>query len=485
MIGKTIFIYAGILHRPITGRMANRCAASMWGFLVAGLFLPAALWSAPLTLRVDLLHSGTASEESFQIDGVYQEGPWPGPPGKTEDTLGLGKYFFEVRDNRTTSILYSRGYASIFGEWELTADAKQQRQRFSESVRFPLPTGAVKLVLKKRDNRNAFREVWSGLLDPKKATRENDTGYPVWEVMKNGEPTQKVDILLLGDGYSSAELDQWRKDARRITEKLFSLPPFLELRQDFNVWAIDTPAPASGIARPSDGISRTTPLGATYDAFGSERYVLTFENKRVRRIAAGAPYEFLLILVNERKYGGGGIFNLYSTAAAHNAFTPYLVIHEFAHHFAGLADEYYTSDVAYLAGEDPPEPWEPNVSNNPKSPKWADLVAPGMPLPTPWPKAAFESLQAGIQAERKKIRAEKRPEDEMEALFRKEQKLITELLSTAKHAGKAGVFEGANYLAKGAYRSQVDCLMFTRDDVGFCAACRRAIERVIRLYLPD
>jgi hypothetical protein len=45
-----------------------------------------------------------------------------------------------------------------------------------------------------------------------------------------------------------------------------------------------------------------------------------------------------------------------------------------------------------------------------------------------------------------------------------------------------GAFEGANYQAKGSYRSQVDCIMFLRDDVPFCSACRSALEEVIDQY---
>ena len=77
-------------------------------------------------------------------------------------------------------------------------------------------------------------------------------------------------------------------------------------------------------------------LRATYDAFGSERYVLTFDNKRMREAASAAPYEFIEIIVNDREIRrGGGIFNLYANVAADNAFTPYVFVHEFGHHFAG------------------------------------------------------------------------------------------------------------------------------------------------------
>jgi hypothetical protein len=210
--------------------------------------------------------------------------------------------------------------------------------------------------------------------------------------------------------------------------------------------------------------------------------VLTFDNKRMREAAAAAPYEFVEIIVNDRKYGGGGIFNLYATVAADNAFTPYIFVHEFGHHFAGLADEYYTSAVAYQGPSERPEPWEPNVTADPSGARWKSLISPGTPLPTLWPKDAFEAEQKEIQARRVDIRARKRPEQEMEDLFREERTRATKLLGPSAFAGKVGAFEGAMYEAKGYYRSQVDCIMFTRDEVGFCAVCRQAIHRVIDLY---
>ena len=182
-------------------------------------------------------------------------------------------------------MIYSRGFTSIYGEWETTGEAKQQRRAFSESVRFPAPALPVQVVIKKRGPRNEFREVWSIVVDPSDAGVER--GAPpklnVWAAMQNGAPRDKVDLLLMGDGYTAAETEKWHRDARRLTETLFTASPFKEHRQAFNVWAVDTPAEESGVARPSDGIFRRSPLRAAYDAFGSERYVLTFDNKRPLR----------------------------------------------------------------------------------------------------------------------------------------------------------------------------------------------------------
>lgn len=436
-------------------------------------------------MRLDYFHGGNATEEQMSLDGLVLEGAWPGRLDRTIDDTNLGKYYFEVLDRKTNRVLYSRGFASIFGEWQETPEAAEIRRQFHESLRFPAPTAPVQVVVKRRDRQNAFRELWSLAVDP--ADPAIDRSPPpstakVWAVIENGRPRDKVDLLLMGDGYTAGEMEKWHKDARRMTDLLFAAAPFKERRADFNVWAVDTPADESGVSRPSDGVYRRSPLRATYDAFGSERYLLTFDNKRMREAASAAPYEFIEIVVNDRKYGGGGIFNLFATVAADNAFTPYVFVHEFGHHFAGLADEYYTSDVAYEASAARPEPWEPNATADPHASKWSELIAPVTPLPTPWPKEQFEALEKQIQARRRQIRAAHRPEDEMEALFREEREKSTALLASGPFGHAVGAFEGAMYEGRGYYRPQADCIMFTRDEGGFCAVCRRAIERIIDLY---
>ena len=456
-------------------------------YLLLAIALPAIAFSQsanPRTMRVDYVHSGSAAEESFALDAVALEGAWPGPMDRRVDDSNLGRYQFQVIDRATNRVAYSRGYASIFGEWETTEEARDQRRAFQESLRFPAPSAPVQIVVKKRSPRGEFRELWSVLLDPADPaiSRASPPKLNVWPVIQNGAPRDKVDLLLLGDGYTAAEMDKWRADARRLAGILFAASPFKEHRTAFNVWAADTPAEESGVARPSDAFYRLSPLRAASDAFGSERYVLTFDNKRLREAASAAPYEFIEIVVNGRKYGGGGIFNLYATVAADNAFTPYIFVHEFGHHFAGLADEYYTSDVAFETGSGRPEPWEPNVTADPRAAKWKELLTPGVALPSPWPKQEFEMASEAIQARRRAIRADRRPEAEMEALFGEERDAETRLLASGPNVGKVGAFEGANYEPKGYYRSQQDCIMFTRDEAGFCAACRRAIERIIALY---
>jgi hypothetical protein len=454
---------------------------------LAVLLLSGPALAAPATMRLDYYHTGDAKQELFSVDRVVIEPlPWPGDMSKTIDDTNLGKYFFEVRDQKTKRVLYSRGFASIYGEWETTDEARTIMRTFSESLRFPAPDAPVEIVLRKRDAKNAWQDVWSTVIDPKDIFIDRSKSRAparLIPIQKLGDSAAKVDFLILGDGYTAREAKKFEADARRLTEVLFATSPFKEHRRNFNVWALCPPAHESGISRPSTGIYHDSPLGATYDAFGSERYVLSFDNRAVRKVAQFAPYEFIEILANNRTYGGGGIFNLYSTVAADNAFANYVFVHEFGHHFAGLADEYYTSSVAYAPATERVEPWEPNATAllDPAVLKWKDLVSPDTPIPTLWNKEAFEAYSREIQKRRAEIRKQKLPESVMEALFREELKHEQAMFAQEKYAGRVGAFEGANYEAKGYYRPQIDCIMFSRSN-HFCAVCRRAIERIIDLY---
>jgi hypothetical protein len=455
------------------------------GVVITSLLFSVFSAGAPRTLRVDYYHTGNAHEEWFSLDRVVLEPlEWPGNPHKAIDESQLGSYLFEVREQSSGKLLYSRGFNSVFGEWKTTEEARHGNRTFSESLRFPDPDAIVEVSLKERDA-SGFHEVWKTVVNPRDKfvdrARPSSPG-PLMELQKMGNPAGKVDLLVLGDGYTAAERTKFEKDARRFIEALFAIPPFREHRKDFNVWGLCPAAEEPGVSRPSSGIYRRSPLGASYDTFGTERYVLTMENRTLRDMASFAPYEFIEILVNGETYGGGGIFNQFACVAIDNPWAAYVGVHEFAHHFAGLADEYYTSDVAYLPPEHKSEPWEPNVTAllDPANLKWRDLLAPGTPIPTPWEKDEFDRFQRDIQKQRKELRAAGKPEASVDALFRLERQKEDAMLGAQKYAGKVGAFEGANYESQGYYRPEVDCIMFTRH-MSFCAVCRRAIERVIAM----
>ena len=441
------------------------------------------------TMRVNYFHTGNHGEEVIALDSVVSDGPWPGSRTRLIDTLNLGNYYFDVIDRETNQPVYSRGFASVYGEWQTTDEAKERAGTFAESVRFPWPKKPVQLVIKKRDDKGAFQQIFSTLIDPSSRFVNPSDRKPaghVWNVIENGPASEKVDLLVIGEGYTESELPKFHKDVERMIGKLFATEPFKSRRKDFNVRALDLAEPASGVHRPRTNDNRRTMTGVQYNIFDSERYVLTLDDHRMRDVASSAPYDFIEILVNEKQYGGGGIFNDQATACVDSAFAEYVFVHEFGHHFAALADEYYTSPVSYTSagGSEHIEPWEPNATalHDPANVKWKELIDAPTPLPTPWDKETFEKHSREIQKERARLRATNAPESEMDKLFTAERTWETQFLGSQKFAGKVGAFEGAAYEAQGLYRPELDCIMFTRDEVGFCRVCRKAIERIIDMY---
>lgn len=380
------------------------------------------------TLRVDYFHSGGPGGEVLKLDTVKIEAEWPGSRTRLVDSSDLGKYAFDVIDPVSNRVLYSRGFASMYGEWETTPEFRRRNRTFHESLRFPRPDAPVRVAVRKRDQHNVFQPLWQADVDPRSVSEmpsRTETGASAGRVstlLEGGPSSRAVDLLLISDGYSSAQAARFRADAERLVGALFAIEPFRSRRSDFNVRALHVPG---------------SPLSIEFNVFGLERYALSTGNRVLRDIAAAAPYDVIEILTNERKYGGGGIFNQQSTVAAANESSEYIFIHELAHNLAGLADEYVGS-VTYETGAPVKvEPWEPNITalHDPAVLKWRDLVEPGTPLPTPM------SL-----------------------------------------AGKVGAFEGGGYEARGLYRPEAECVMGSRKVTDFCRVCQRAINRIIDLH---
>jgi hypothetical protein len=439
-------------------------------------------------LRFDYHHTGNSLEEHIAFDKLRLEGPWPGSRTRLIDDTNLGKYLFEVLGGEGQRVIWSRGFASIYGEWETTAEAKTVRRALHESQRFPQPRAAAQLVLKKRQPDGSFTEIHRQTIDPADRFVERSPLVAQGEVValfENGPPAAKVDLLVVADGYTPAQRDKFVADTRRLVDVMFATEPFKRRKGDFNVRALFVPSPGEGIPNPRKDEWPATALGLSFNAFDSDRYVLTYANETLREVAAQAPYDALILLFNSRKYGGGGIFNLWATCASDTEPAPYVFVHEFGHSFGGLADEYYSSQVSY---EDfvPPgsEPWEPNVTAllDPAKLKWRDLVEANTSLPTPWGKEAFDELDLAYQKVRAEKIAAKAGEAEMEALFREVKAKTAPLLRGDPSFGRVGAFEGACYQAKGLYRPEIDCIMFTRNPTSFCRVCERALEKVIDLY---
>lgn len=471
--------------------MASSLLRSCAWAALAALAVPALAAPAqpaqPATVRVDYLHTGNALAESYALERVSIEPlPWPGDLSQAIDRTDRGNNMVEVVDPNTGAVLYSRGFSTIYAEWRSTEEANRISRGFEESVRFPKFDQPVRVRILKRDERNQFSVVWTADVDadaPDVVKKQGPAPAKPIPIRVSGPSPQKVDLLVLGDGYTAADMKKFEADVRRLADKLFQTSPFKERANDFNVWALAVPTAESGISRPSTGQHHASALGTRYDIFGSERYVLTLDNRALRDIAMYAPYEFIEILVNNETYGGGGIFGQFSTAAAANPWSNYLFIHEFGHHFAGLADEYYTSPVAYQSTGARPEPWEPNATalKDPAHLKWNKYVKAGTPLPTPWPKEEYETHSREYQKVRAELRKQNRPETEMDKLFRDDLAWTNALFAKSQYVHSVGAFEGANYEAKGYYRPEMQCIMFDRSET-FCHVCADAISAIIDLY---
>jgi len=455
------------------------------------------------TMRVDVFHSGDAKEEMFTIDRVIQEGPWAGNPLRLVAPLELGRYLLRVSDAASGTLIYSKGFDSYFGEYKTTEPGVNGvKKTFSESLLLPFPRNKVSLEVLLRDRQNIPQTVFSSEIDPADqfiVKEKFSDDVQVIEQVKNGPPAAKIDLVIIGEGYTETELEKFKRDLARFSELLLSQEPYQTFRDRFNISGLFKPSTESGCDEPSYGSFRNTSLGAAFDSFGSERYLLTDDNRALRNIAGHVPYDAIMIMVNTPRYGGGGIYNLYCTFSSDNQWNQYLCMHEFGHSFSGLADEYYTSAVAYNefypAGV---EPLEPNITAllDPKNLKWKELVTKKTAVPTLWEKAAYEVMEKVYQQKRRqtneKIAALKRanaPKAESEALQAQSEEMsrlngleVNAFFKKSRFQGKVGAFEGAGYAAKGLFRPMLDCLMFSRGRKPLCKVCEQAVIRTIRYY---
>lgn len=458
---------------------------------------------ADRTLRVDYLHIGNATEEVFTLDRFVEQGVWAGSRVHLLDPFENGRCVAKVYDPASGTVLFSRGFDSYFGEYRTTDQAaKGMRRAYHESVLIPMPKHRVRFALELRGAEGKPKEVASFDIDPAswEIVREKpDPAILIFPSHISGDVHAKVDLAILGEGYTLAEVGKFKADLERFTGLFLEAEPYRRVADRFNIVGVLKPSDESGIDEPSHGSYRRTALGATFDSLGSERYVLTEDNRALRAVAAAVPYDALYIMVNSARYGGGGIYGLYATFTTDNQWHRYVFLHEFGHSFGGLADEYYTSSTAY--NDFYPrgvEPVEPNITalRDPANLKWKALVTPGTAVPTPWEKADYDTQDMAYQKVRQalneKIAVAKRsgaPEAEVAKLQEESERLSREAaekadayLAKSKYVGVVGAFEGAGYSAHGLYRPMLDCLMFSKGAKPLCKVCQAAVERRIEHF---
>ena len=390
---------------------------------------------------MDYYHSGNYNNESYSFDELIEEPYWGGSKTNLVDTFNYGNYYVKVFNVDNDSLLYSRGYSTLFKEWQSTKEAKKINRTFSETVVIPYPKEKVRIELYSRNRRGKMKKKFTYIVDTANCFIKQDhrLAYPSFDIKVTGTPSKRVDVVILPEGYTAGQMGLFINDCNRFVHDFFKFAPYSNNKNKFNFRAILAPSVDSGTDIPAQHIWKNTILNTSYYTFNSERYLMTLDDKSVRDLAANAPYDQIYILVNSKKYGGGAIYNYYNVAVNSNRDAAKIIIHEFGHGFAGLADEYYDNSTAYGTFYNLNiEPWEPNITTLKHfNKKWENMVKPATPIPTP---------------------------------------------DIPKYKNKVGAFEGGGYEPKGMYRPMEDCLMKTFKGNKFCPVCRKSIQQMINFY---
>jgi hypothetical protein len=259
--------------------------------------------------------------------------------------------------------------------------------------------------------------------------------YTTQTVINNGPSANRIDLVFLGDGYRSRDMSKFDQDIRNAADYLFKTTPFSEYKTYFNVHKVNVISKDAGIDRPSKGISKDTALDMTFDYYGVSEAVYTplGSEYKVYQAAALVPQaDFVVVLCNDRDFGGSsGPFKNIPVVTT-NPLSLDLLVHELGHTLAFLADE---SD-----GSGQPPSREPskvnvtmakNIDGLKTAGKWDHWVTTGQPMPTP-----------------------------------------PELTGV-------GLFEGANGVSAGLYRPSNNCKMRSYNKP-FCKVCSEQIIR--RIY---
>jgi hypothetical protein len=456
------------------------------------------------TFRIDYFHIGDAKTEMITVDKMFRYGIWAGSLNHLVDNLNNGKYYVKIYDLATKKLIYSKGFDTLFGEYASSDDGVNGIVKsFHESAIIPFPKKKIMFALEKRNEQNLLEEFFRVEVDPASIyiikDKVSDATVEILKPVNNGDPHNKVDIAILAEGYTKSEREKFENDLKRFVDFFFEDEPYKSQKNNFNIYGVFKPSEESGTDLPGADIFVKTVLNTTFWTLGSERYLMTEDNLSMRNLAAHVPYDAIYIQVNHPRYGGGGIYNQYCTYTTDNQFAKYLFVHEFGHSFTGLADEYYTSDVAYNDFFKPTvEPVEPNITAlmDPKNIKWKKYLSSGIEVPTPWEKEEFDRFSYEWLKERNRLNSfiselkrNRAPESEIKAAEeeyamkdKKQSEKVDKYLTGSKFWNKVGAFEGAGYQPKGIYRPMIDCIMFSKGDKPFCKVCEEAIKEVIGSY---
>lgn len=409
--------------------------------------ISAGLAAQDKTLRVDYIFSGTDKSVEISLDEMSCFDGWAGRTVNLDKVPLRGNGQICMTDHETGEVLYRQSFSTLFQEWQTTEEATHVRKAFENVFLLPMPDSKAVVKTELYDFHGGVTASLSHEVEPSDILirRHDQQPAPHRYIIRNGGSDKCIDVAVVAEGYTQEETDKFYEDARTAVDAILAHAPFDRYADRFNFVAVALPSRDSGVSVPGNGEWKNTALGSHFNTFYMDRYLTTLRLRQMHDKLCGIPYEHIVILANTDTYGGGGIFNSYTlTTAGHAAFRP-VVVHEFGHSFAGLADEYYYDDmyVEYYYPEI--EPWEQNISTLADfDSKWKDMLPEGCRIPTLpvegdiWDRAVMNSV--------------------------------------------IGVYEGGGYQSKGVYRPYPDCRMKTNAAKAFCPVCQRAISRVIEFY---
>ena len=396
-------------------------------------------WFQDKTLRLDYSFSGDNQSQYIFLDETKWFDGWYGRRVNMDSLLLSGNGQICVRDSKSEQILYRYSFSTLFQEWQGTEEATRTPKSFDNVFLVPFPKYPVDITITLTDTHNKVNGRMIHHVDPndiliRPMSVDNNIKWKY--LMQSGDSKEKIDIAFVAEGYRKDEQDVFEKDCKASIDALVSHEPFKSMIDRFNFITVMDPSQHSGVSIPHDNVWKNTALSSNYDTFYSDRYLTTLQLKKLHNVLSGLPYEHIIILANTDNYGGGGIYNSYLMSAAHNKKSIPVLVHEFGHSFAGLADEYFYDDAYEVMYPLDTEPWEPNITTlvDFKS-KWADMLEPHTSIPT---------VPTGND-------------------------LYTQV----------GVYEGAGYQSKGVYRPVQECRMKINEASDFCPVCQRAIRRMI------
>jgi hypothetical protein len=399
------------------------------------------LWFENYALRIDYYLVGDSENQYIYLDDILVEPYWSGSHSSTIDKQVFGTHRIEVYDKLSSTLIFSKGFCTLYQEWQTTLEAQNLPRAFEQVTRIPFPKQDVVIKLIGRDSEGTYSNLYEFEVDPKSILINRRLVHPVdvIKIVDNGPFNQRFDLVFIAEGYTAGQIEKFRADAKRFTDYLFAQAPFNQLIESINVWVVEPVSENEGPSNPGKGYWNNSPTHSSFYTFGIERYLTTSRFKRVMDIAANAPGDLVYILANSSEYGGGGIYNHYCLTTTDHELSNIVFIHELGHGLAGLGDEYYTSDVAYQNFYPlNVEPWEPNLTTLVDfSKKWGNLMNKSTPIPTPLDEAYMNQI---------------------------------------------GVFEGGGYMEKSVFRPYIDCRMKSNEAPGFCPVCQKIIISIIETY---